>query len=156
MQLWKFLSGIILSTAFVLLALTGCALDSRSGGRDGSVVDIQERLSTVITRNGFAHGLRSERGGTRHVDSIYINVPLDSLKRRHYSLENLIKDIARVCTQPDFAAFPIRVEFGGGDEKDKTYMQEVFLREAGERKNIKVSITSEGYNDIEITIYHPR
>lgn len=146
----KFLLRVLVAL-LVLQTLSGCA-DPRSRGDE---IDIQERLSAVISRNGFSHGLRSQRDGDRHVDSIYIRVPLDSLKRRHYSLERLMKDVGRICTLPEYSGYPIRIEFGAGDETDRLYLKEALLKEIGQKINIRVFVESEDYNDILITFEHP-
>jgi hypothetical protein len=144
-----------MSSVLLALSLTGCAIEPRAGGRDRSLSDIQERLSVAISHNGFTHSLRSERDGSRHVDSIYISVPLDSLKRRHYSLENLVKDVGRICSLPEYAGDPILIIVGVGDAEDRSYLKDEFLKVLGQRPNIRVSVDSDGYNDILITVRHP-
>jgi len=154
MSQWKSSLGV-LSAFFLLNVLSGCALDQLHGSRARSDTDIQERLSSAISHNGFSHTLRSERRDDRHVDSIYISVPLDSLKRRHYSLENLIRDVAKVCSLPEYATYSIRIEFGAGDEQDRLYLKETLLKDIGEKANIRVSVEPDEYNDILISLTHP-
>ena len=154
MQRWKFLLGM-LSAFFILMVLPGCtALDMKSGGRLGSAGDIQERLSAVIARNGFTHSLRSERSGGVHVDSIYISVPLDSLKRRHYSLENLMRDVGQICALPEYATLPIHVEFAAGDDEDRHYLQALLFKEVDGKRNVSITVESDFFNDILITTSH--
>lgn len=145
----------VLGALFVLQALSGCALEPRNGGRTSSADDMQERLSTVISRNGFSHGLRSERDAGYHLDSVYINIPLDSLKRRHYSLENLMRDVGRICSLPEYSEYPIRVEFAAGDLEDRLYLKRLLLKEISLKANILVTVESDVFNDVLITIAHP-
>lgn len=152
---WKFLRRV-LSALLVMMAAMACStVDKKNGGNSKAGDDIQERLSAIIGRNGFTHSLRSERDGGQHRDSVYISIPLDNLKRRHYSLENLLRDLGRVCAQPEYAALPIRVEFAAGDVSDRRYLQEQFLKEVGDKANISVSVESDLFDDILIMTAHP-
>ena len=153
LESWRLVLGG-LSTAFFLAAFSGCAIDLKVGSRVSGVSDIQERLSSVISRNGFSHGLRSERDGDHHLDSIHINIPLDSLKRRHYSLENLMKDVGKVCSLPEFSALPIQIELAAGDDEDRVYLQALLLKEVGQSTNVRVTVETDVFNDILITTSH--
>ena len=153
MRYWMRLLGA-LGAVFLLAVLPGCALDP-ARAKAGSAEEINERLSQVISRAGFTHGLRSQHKGYSHVDSIYIQVPLDSLKRRHYSLETLIKDVGKVCSLPQYSAYPIQIDVGAGDEPDRLYLEAELLKWVGGKPNIKVFVEPDTYNDILITIAHP-
>lgn len=117
--------------------------------------DIHERLSAVIARDGFSHGLRSERDGSQDFDSVYIHVALDSLKRRHYTLDNLMKDIGTICALPSYAHLAIRIEIAAGDEEDRMYLKNLLVPAVAGKANITVVTDQDLYNDIVITIRHP-
>lgn len=138
MHRWRSLLAV-LSSGLLFLALAGCAVDQLLASRVNAGADIQERLSLAISRNGFRHTLRSERDDSRHLDSIHISVPLDSLKRRHYSLEKLLKEVGRICALPEYSAYPILIELGASDEDDRLFLREVLLTETGEKANIRVA-----------------
>lgn len=155
----------------VVLAVAGCAplksqdQSSRKARNDVLTAqdmslrkarnDIHERLSAVIARDGFSHGLRSERDGSQDFDSIYIHVALDSLKRRHYTLDNLMKDIGTICALPSYAHLAIRIEIAAGDEDDRTYLKTLLMPEVTGKANITVVTDQDLYNDIVITVRHP-
>lgn len=152
---WKSWPGLASILAVLLVSTACCTVDAKSAAQAKANEDIQERLSAAISRNGFSHALRSERGNGRHNDAIYIEIPLDNLKRRHYSLENMLRDVGRVCALPEYGALAIRVEFAAGDHSDRLYLQELFLREVADRNNIGVGIESNRYSDIVISTSHP-
>lgn len=152
MPRWRSLLAV-LSSALLFLALAGCAIDQLHANRAGINPDIQERLSSVISRNGFRHTLRSERDDNHHFDSIYVSVPLDSLKRRHYSLENLLKEVGRICALPEYSAYPIFIELGASDEEDRLFLREALLKETGEKANIRVTAVVAD-NHIAIIVNH--
>ena len=140
----------------VLLALAACAPTMQSdpplsGGR----TDIHERLSEAIIRDGFSHGLRSQRDGNEHFDVINIAVSLDSLKGRHQSLDKLMTDIGRICSNPGYAHLPILVVIGAGDEDDRMYLYAVLANSVKGRPNITVNSVSDTGNEILISIRHP-
>lgn len=146
----------IVGVASVTAAMLACAprtlldprvLDARN--------QIHERLSAVIVRDGFSHDLRGHRDGTRDYDSIYIHLSLDSLKRRHYSLDNLLKDIGAICTLPSYARFAIRIEITAGDEDDRNYLRAMLAPAVAGKGNIEVVTGTDSYNDIIITIGNP-
>lgn len=145
-----------LLAAAVAMILSGCASHSR---HDPSSIaaqnDVHEKLSAVITRDGFTHGLRSQRDGWQDFDSIYIRVALDALKRRHYSLDNLMKDIGRICALPNYAHLAIRIEIGAGDEADREYLNSMLLPVVAGKTNITVITAPDAYNDITIAVRHP-
>lgn len=146
----------VLSAGLLLLALTACSMaDLRSAGRAKIPEDIQEHLSSVISRNGFNHSLRSDRSKGRHDDSIYVHLPLDGLKRRHYSMEHLLRDVGRVCARPEYADLPIRIEIAAGDDTDRRYLQELILKEVAGKANITVTVESDFFHDLLITTSHP-
>jgi len=152
MHRWRSLLAVLIS-AFLLPALAGCAVDQLYANRAGASTDIQERLSAAISRNGFRHTLRSERDDSHHFDTIHISVPLDSLKRRHYSLDNLLKEVGRICALPEYSAYPIFIELGANDEEDRLFLREALLRGAGEKANIRIS-AAVADNHIAIVVNH--
>lgn len=153
-QLLSLMYSAVLA-ALVMTFVSGCAQPRRI---DASAVaaqnDIHERLSAVITRDGFSHGLRSQRDGWQDFDSIYIRVALDALKRRHSSLDNLMKDIGRICALPIYAHLPIRIEIGAGDEADRKYLYDMLMPEIEGKANITVVSAADDYNDITIAVRH--
>lgn len=142
--------------ASVATVLASCAPQQRhdqnvTAARD----DIHEKLSAVITRDGFTHGLRSQRDGWQHFDSIYVRIALDALKRRHYTLDNLMKDIGRTCALPNYSHLAIRIEIGAGDEADREYLSSMLMPAIQGKPNITVIAAPDIYNDITIAVSHP-
>lgn len=142
--------------ALIAIVISACAPPKRADpdfAKERN--DIHERLSAVITRDGFSHGMRSQRDGWKHIDSIYIRIALDSLKRRHYSLDNLMKDIGTICALPRYAHLTFRIEIGAGDEDDRIYLNSVLKPAIKGKTNIIVTTSADAYNDITITVQHP-
>lgn len=142
--------------ASILILISACTLQKHPDPNFAKERnDIHERLSAVITRDGFSHGMRSQRDGWKHIDSIYIRIALDSLKRRHYSLDNLMKDIGAVCALPRYRHLNFRIEIGAGDEDDRIYLSAVLAPAIKGKTNIFVATSADVYNDITITVQHP-
>lgn len=117
--------------------------------------DIHERLSEMISRSGFAHGLRSQRDGTDHFDVISILISLDSLKGRHPSLERLVKDIGRISAHPNYAYLPIRIDIRAEEEEDQMYLYAILATMVGGQGNINVSTTTRPRAEILVIVRHP-
>ncbi|HEY3327665.1 MAG TPA: hypothetical protein VGK14_10930 [Novimethylophilus sp.] len=144
----------ILWLAIALLA--GCAANPSDSRFAQNVKDIHESLSSVIARNGFSHEIRSQRDGPREVDSIFIPISLDSLKRRHYSLDNLMNEIGSVCVLPEYIRLPVLIEIGADDEEDRMYLKSALMPSISGRANIQVITAPDTDNNIAITVEHPR
>ncbi|HLA35684.1 MAG TPA: hypothetical protein VJ001_12535 [Rhodocyclaceae bacterium] len=143
-----------LLVALVLIGLFGCAARQAKVDNDAHLRDIHERLSAIAVRDGFFHSVRTRRNGNEDQDAVYIRIPLDTLKRRHASLEKLMKDIGRACAAAEFAHLPIRIEIGAGDEDDRLYLKEALAPTIAGRKNILINASLDEYNDIIVTIIH--
>lgn len=140
----------------VLAALSACTPSKANDpGLVGVRNDIHERLSEVITRDGFGHGLRVQRDGLNHYDEISIGVSLDSLKGRHLSLEKLITDIGWVCAHPNYAHLPIRIFIGAGDDDDQMYLYAILAAAIKGRGNVALVTVSDSRNEIVVTVRHP-
>ena len=118
--------------------------------------DVHERLSLVIARDGFEHGLRTHVEGQREIDSIYIRIPFDSLRRRHPGLEKLMRDIGAIFRQPEFSALPIRIDIGAGDAGDREYLRQALLAALAGAGRVEVGLEASDHNDIVITVAHRR
>lgn len=140
----------------IFMAVSACTTQKRHDpvfAKDQT--DLHERLSAVIARDGFSHGLRSQRDGWQDFDSVYVRIALDSLKRRHYSLDNLMQDIGRVCALPNYAHLAIRIEIGAGDEEDRMYLKAVLEPAIKGKSNITIIVAPDAYNDITIAVRRP-
>lgn len=139
----------------VLTALSACT-PSKPHGQDSirAQDDIRERLSDVITIDGFSHGLRRHRDGLEHYDEINISISLDSLKGRHLSLEKLVTDIGRICAHPNYAHLPIRIFIGAGDEDDQMYLYAILATAVKGRSNVTLLTASDSRNQLIVTVLH--
>lgn len=148
--------GLAVLAALTLIAQLGCAARAPKVDRDAHLRDIHERLSAIAVRDGFFHSIRTQRNGVEDQDAVYIRIPLDTLKRRHASLEKLMNDIGRVCAAAEFAHLPISIEIGAGDEDDRLYLKEALTPSVAGRTNIRINASLDEYNDIIITVSHRR
>lgn len=146
----------IATIAFVLTGVTACT-PNRPNDPDlfQAQSDIHERLSEVISRDGFGHALRSQRDSLEHFDEIRIGISLDSLKGRHLSLEKLMTDIGRICASPSYAYLPIRILIGAGDDDDQMYLFSILATAVKGRANIALITATDSRNEIVITVRHP-
>ena len=145
----------ITTVALVLTTLSGC---TPSKPHDPDLIraqnDIRERLSDVITLDGFSHGLRRHRDGLEHYDEIDIGISLDSLKGRHLSLEKLMADIGWICAHPNYAHLPIRILIGAGDDDDQMYLYAIIATAVRGRTNVALDTATDSRNQIVITVLH--
>lgn len=135
--------------------LCGCAtgLDLKSE-KEQRITELHERLSYSISNHGFTHGLRGTREEGRNIDSIYISISLDSLKRRHLSLDQMLADVARICATKEFAEVDIRIELSTGDEADMQYLRGLIEPTLARASNVRVITMRDAVNDIVITTMH--
>lgn len=142
--------------ATVLLTISACSLPRQQVPKfTGELNNIHERLAQVVARSGFQHGMHSKRIESHDADMIYIVVSLDSLKRRHSSLDKLLTDIGTICALPDYAHLPIRIVIGAKDKDDRKYMSAVLATPVNGKSNIDLFIGADSRNDITITVRHP-
>lgn len=139
-------------------ALCGCSPIQRQPGGPAvpTVGEMHERLSAVIRQDGFRHGVRGERGDDRVVDSVFISVPMDAIKRRHESLDQLLLDIAAICLAPEFAEYQVLIELSSSDVADFEYMKSVIAPPLAGRRNIRIEASKDVRNDITITMVKPK
>lgn len=138
------------------LSIAGCASTRQADVeliRDHG--DIHERLSEVISRDGFSHRIISDRSDAIHQDSIHLSIPIDGIKRRHEGVERVLISIARVCALPEYVALPIRIVVATIDDDDGKYMRTLLDREIGSSTNISVQVKSGSGEGIVIAIRHP-
>lgn len=139
----------------VLVALSACAPQTHNPFVLDARNDIHVRLSEAIARNGFSYLLRGERDGRQDYDFIYIHIALDSLKRRHYSLDNLLADIAAICAQPNYAQLAIRIQIAATDAEDRDYLKDMLTPAVAGKANIEVVTVPDSSNEITIAIRSP-
>ena len=141
---------------FGVLAIAACASTRQADvALERAHGDIHERLSDVISRDGFSHRIISDRTDTLHNDSIHLRIPIDGIKRRHEGVERVLISIARVCALPEFVALPIRIVVATIDDDDGKYMRAMLNREIGTSTNVSVQVTSGSSEGIVIAIRHP-
>jgi len=145
----------IVTLVCVLTALSACS-PSKPLGPDmiRAQDDIRERLSDVITLDGFSHGLRRHRDGLEHYDEINISISLDSLKGRHLSLEKLATDIGRICAYPGYGHLPIRIFIGAGDDDDQMYLYAILATAVKGRPNVALHTANDSRNQLIVTVLH--
>lgn len=137
-----------------VLMLAGCApmVSDLKSARDPHSETLHEQLSRSIHSYGFSHGVRSVREDDREIDSVFVSIPLDSLKRQHISLHHMLFNVARLCARPEFSTRTIQIELNAGDESDRTYMRGIVEPIVAEARNVKVVSQRDSRNDIVITI----
>lgn len=144
----------LLAALSAVLLATGCsqAVRELKAARNPRGEALHERISDVIHDSGFTHGVRSLRDGDREIDSIYVAIPLDSLKRRHITLHHLLFNVARLCARPEHAKVAIRIELNALDEDDREYMRGIVEPLVAEARNVTVVPQRESNNDFVITL----
>ncbi len=143
----------LLFGVLVIAACTSGGHTSTEAARD--LGDIHERLSEVISRDGFSHRIISDRSDVIHNDSIHLRIPIDGIKRRHEGVERVLISIARVCASPEFVALPIRIVVATIDDDDGKYMRALLDREIGASTNVSVQVTAGSGEGIVIAVRHP-
>ena len=143
----------LLGIALALL-LFGCTqvVHELKAARSPHVQALHQQLSDAIHKAGFSHGIRSVREDTRDIDSIFVAVPLDSLKRQTVTLHEMLFNVARLCARPEFANLSIEIELNAKDEKDRAYMRGIVEPLVAEARNVGVVPQRELSTDIVITV----
>lgn len=146
--------GIALAAMLFATGFAGCApvLSELKAARHPHVAALHEQLSELIRANGFRHGIRSVRENDREIDTILVTIPLDSLKRRHIALHDMLFNVARLCARPEFANFSIGIELNAGDEPDRAYMRDIVEPIVAKARNVSVISQRDAGNDVVITL----
>lgn len=147
----------IVGLAAVLLAigLTACTplVSELKAARNPHVEKLHERLSRSIHDNGFSHGIRSiVDGDDREIDTIFVAIPLDSLKRRFINLHHMLLNVAMLCARPEFSKVTIQIELNTSDEADLEYMRGVVAPVLVDAHNVTLVPQRESSNDLVITL----
>ncbi len=144
----------LLAGLSAILLAAGCsqAVRDLKAARNPRGEALHERLSDTIQDNGFTHGVRTVRDAGREIDSIFVAIPLDSLKRRHVTLHHMLFNVARLCARPEYAKVDIRIELNALDEDDRDYLRSVVEPLVAEARNVTVIPQRESNNDLVITL----
>lgn len=147
------LARTLLAGLFAIV-LTGCAnvVHELKAARNTRSEALHERLSEVIHQNGFTHGIRSVRQDERELDTVFVSIPLDSLKRRHISLHHMLFNVARLCARPEYASVSIQIELNAADEADRIYMRDLVQPIVADARNVTVIAQREAENDLVVTL----
>jgi hypothetical protein len=141
---------------FVLaVGLSACApmVSELKAGRNPHVEKLHERLSRSIHDNGFSHGIRSMvGGGESEIDTIFVAIPLDSLKRRFITLHHMLLNVAMLCARPEFSNVTIQIELNTSDEEDLEYMRGIVAPVLVDARNVTLVPQRENSNDLVITL----
>lgn len=138
--------------------LAGCSpvVSELKAARNPHVEALHEQLSQSIHSFGFSHGIRSVREGSREIDTVFVSIPLDSLKRQYIGLHHMLFNVARLCARPEYSRMSIQMELNAGDEADRAYMRGIVEPLVAEARNVKVVSQRDASNDFVITIsYDP-
>ena len=150
--------NVLLSLAVMVLSLAGLAGCAQKiplvTTTEAGASDIHERLSYTIRRHGFRHGIMSNREDNRDIDSIFVSVPLDGLKRQHPGLERMLTAVGTICALPEYADVPVRVELGTMDEADLKFMRNIFEKTLAGKTNAEIVSVSDSRSDLTITVPH--
>jgi hypothetical protein len=136
--------------------MSGCAqvVSDLKASRQQNAATIHEHLSRSIHQFGFSHGIRSIRNDDQEIDTVFVAVPLDALKRQYIMLHHMLFNIARICARPEFANVDIRIELNAGDEADQAYMRSIVEPVVAPARNVTVVSQRDGTNDVVITTSH--
>lgn len=149
-------AGLFLILSLLATACVPPKLPLPSAATAPQLKDLHERLSYVIRKHGFEHGIMSRRTMTHDIDAIYIPLPLDTLKRQHDSLENLIQELAAICKLPQYDEIKVLIELGTKDKTDREYLKTRVAEAMAGQDHVRVESNPETFNDITITITHQR
>ena len=146
--------GIVVAVIVWFASMTGCApmVSELKAARNQQGEALHERLSQLIHSFGFRHAIRSVREDSREIDTIFVTIPLDSLKRRHVSLHGMLFNVGRLCARPEHANVSIQIELNAGDEIDRAYLRGVVEPLVAEASNVKVGSQNDAANDFVITL----
>lgn len=144
-----------LGAALLLVNLAACVMPKLPVSAPKSD-DLHERLSYTIRKHGFEHGIMSRREMDRDTDAIYIPLALDTVKRQHASLDDMILELARILSLPRYDDLPILIELGAKDKPDREYLHARISEAMTGLSNVQVRANPETFNDITITVTHPR
>lgn len=140
----------------VLLAigLSGCmsVVSELKAARNPHVESLHEQLLRSIHDNGFSHDLRIARDSDREIDTIFVAIPLDSLKRRYITLHHMLFNVARLCARPEYSDIAIAIELNANDEKDRAYLLGIVGPIVAESRNVSVVPQREDASDLIITL----
>lgn len=148
------LARTLLAIVSSALLLGGCAqaVHDLKAARAPAREALHERLSDAIHEHGFTHGIRTLREGEREIDTIFVAIPLDSLKRQHISLHHMLFNVARLCARPEYAHVKIQIELNAADEKDRNYLRGIVEPIVADARNVTVIPQREAENDLVITL----
>lgn len=143
---------------WLALMLAGCApaISELKAARNPHAEALHEQLSQSIHSFGFSHGIRSVREDDREIDTIFVAIPLDSLKRQYVTLHYMLFNVARICARPEYSKVSIQIELNTGDDSDRAYMRGIVEPIVAEARNVKVVSQRDASNDFVITLsYDP-
>jgi hypothetical protein len=145
--------GVRLALVLFAASVASCApvISDLKAARASHVAALHEQLSQSIHDAGFSHGIRTVREDVREIDSIFVAVPLDSLKRRHESLHRMLFNVARLCARPEFSKIAIRIELNAADAADRDYMRGIVEPIVNGMPNVVVAAQEEGAGEVVIT-----
>lgn len=145
---------LVLAVICTVLGAAGCApvVSELKAARHPGGLGLHERLSQSIHDNGFTHGIRSIRSDDREIDTIFVSIPLDALKRQYITLHHMLFNVARLCARPEYAHLSIQIELNAADEVDRNYMRGIVGPIVAEARNVTVSSQSDVTNDLVITL----
>lgn len=145
---------LVLATILAAMAGSGCApvVSELKAARNPHVDVLHQRLSDSIHSYGFSHGIRSVREDNREIDTIFVAIPLDSLKRQYIMLHHMLFNVARLCARPEFANVSIQIELNAADDQDRDYMRGIVEPLVAEARNVKVISQRDASNDLVITL----
>lgn len=148
------LAGVIV-VALTLSSLSGCHQKIPPGKSTvPELNDIHERLSYIIRQHGFHHGIMSNREDNRDIDSIFVSLPLDAVKRQHPGLEKMLVMVGTICALPEYSDISVYIELGTMDEADLNFMRNTLEKALTGKSNAKIAITPGARSDITITVTH--
>lgn len=145
----------LIAVALALSGLSGCCQKIPPGKTTvPELSDIHERLSHTIRQHGFRHGIMSNREDNRDIDSIFVSLPLDAVKRQHPGLEKMLVMVGSICALPEYADISVHIELGTMDEADLNFMRNTLEKALAGKPNARIATTPGSLSDLTITVIH--
>ncbi|OGS91391.1 MAG: hypothetical protein A2Z95_08815 [Gallionellales bacterium GWA2_60_18] len=149
------LTNFIVIVLLACAALAGCSQNAAPGtAMQARLIDIHEHLSYAIRKAGYDHSIMSRREGPVNIDSIFISMPLDGVKRQHPSVEKLLNSIGTICARPEYADVALHIELDASDYDNFLFMRGVLEKALGARTNARIIANQNPRNTITVTLTH--
>lgn len=131
----KFAARVIVPLLSLAVLTAGCLPDLRKPTA-ADTIDLHERISYAMRRNGYAHEIISSRTAQgEDADTITVSISLDALKRRNRSLDAMLREIGAICRMDEYRDVQISFWFFSDDTKSAEYVEKVLNQTIGSKRS---------------------